>query len=326
MFVGINLFIWIASILSLLLAAGIVLFPMLLQRIGRWLIKLIKLLVPNIDAPTVTGDKTIDNLIAIAGYSYDLDNDLFYSSMNAWQRKMGYCRLYDEAAAPLGMIVDSEPIYFNYDGRKWLVEFWKGQYDLTLGCEVGVYTADSSNISIPGLFNGTFYNCASDDDRLFISFILKRKSDNREILSREGLHWWLTAFKLGEFAEPSDLSLDIVITFKDKLMCNAFITGLHAAGYTKNDYISRVNSIKLCFDKPYTKQPSTRTPETDSIIQSKNELMCNEYQQITGNYDTMPDKLKAVQAEAPDLYKHVLRIGRSKEVFNIFEQIKDYLN
>jgi len=45
--------------------------------------------------------------------------------------------LYDEAAAPLGMIVDCEPIHFEYKGKRWLIQFWKGQYDLPTGAEVG---------------------------------------------------------------------------------------------------------------------------------------------------------------------------------------------
>ena len=32
------------------------------------------------------------------GFAYDRRTDTFYSLMDCWQRKMGYCRLYDEAA------------------------------------------------------------------------------------------------------------------------------------------------------------------------------------------------------------------------------------
>lgn len=30
---------------------------------------------------------------------------------------MGYCYLYDEACAPFGMIIDFEPIHFEYDDK-----------------------------------------------------------------------------------------------------------------------------------------------------------------------------------------------------------------
>ena len=78
---------------------------------------------PNIDK----SDKNIlDKGIEIAGYGYDSEQDIFYCNMDAWQRNMGYSRLYDEATAPLGMILDCEPIYFKYGGKRWLVELWKG--------------------------------------------------------------------------------------------------------------------------------------------------------------------------------------------------------
>ena len=74
-----------------------------------------------------TGDDELDEAINAAGYSYDSKEDIFYSNIDAWQKNMGYCQLYDEAAAPLGMIIDCEPIHFIYNGKRWLIEFWKGQ-------------------------------------------------------------------------------------------------------------------------------------------------------------------------------------------------------
>ena len=40
------------------------------------------------------------------GYDYDWQQDVFYSVRNPWQKQFGYCRLYDESAAPLGMVID----------------------------------------------------------------------------------------------------------------------------------------------------------------------------------------------------------------------------
>ena len=90
-----------------------------------------------------------DETIEASGFLYDPEEDIFYSKMNPWQRKYGYCRLYDEIAAPLGMIVDSEPIHFKYEGKSWLIEFWKGQYDLTTGCEIGIYNTNGAFFKYP---------------------------------------------------------------------------------------------------------------------------------------------------------------------------------
>ena len=197
-----------------------------------------------------TGDPELDEIVRAAGYSYEEKQDIFYSNMNAWQRNMGYCRLYDEASAPLGMIIDCEPIYFEYGGKRWMIELWKGQYDLTTGCEVGVYTSDHLDINIPGIFRGTFYYCASNDDLLAMSCSLKK--NGRTIFSREDKHWWLTGFKLGEFSEPSELTMEISITLKDEPMRNAFINGLRGAGYPRKKFEINGNTVSLIFDEPYT--------------------------------------------------------------------------
>ena len=69
------------------------------------------------------------------GFAYDSETDDFYSTMYPWQRQFGYCSLYDEAAPALSLIFDSEPIYFDYKGKHWLIQFWKGQYGVTTGAE-----------------------------------------------------------------------------------------------------------------------------------------------------------------------------------------------
>ena len=72
------------------------------------------------------------------------------------------------------MIIDCEPIYFRYKGKKWLIEFWKGQYGMTTGGEVGIYYTTGPDLNIPGLFNGTFYKCVNDEDRIDMSFAFRK--------------------------------------------------------------------------------------------------------------------------------------------------------
>lgn len=72
------------------------------------------------------------------------------------------------------MKIDCEPIYFQYDGRRWLIEFWKGQYGITTGAEVGVYVTDKKDVDIPGIFSGTFYESISDNELLQIEYVLKK--------------------------------------------------------------------------------------------------------------------------------------------------------
>lgn len=263
--------------------------------------------------------KTIEK----AGYSYDQCQDIFYSNLDAWQRERGYCRLYDEGAAPFGMIIDCEPIYFEYDGKRWLIEFWKGQYDLTTGGELGVYCTDKEDLDIHNVFKGTFYNCVSDEELLDMAFVLKK--NGKVLFTREAKHWWITGFKLGEFSNPSELTMYIKITLKDKKMRDAFIKGLKEAGYSEDKLIIDENTVCVRFDKPYTTQPLTRAGGIDWLVQKKNKVLCDMYNEITEPYNNFPDKANAVYQQSPELFDAILNIGKNKEMFEKYKKIKNYL-
>lgn len=304
-------YIWIPVILILILA-----IVFIYQLFSRYI---------NRSRTRKSAEDELYEIIESAGYSYDPIQDIFYSNMYPWQREMGYCRLYDEALAPLNMIIDCEPIYFEYRNKRWMIEFWKGQYGMTAGGEIGVYTTEGPDLNIPDIFNGTFYNCAKDEDRLYISFTLIK---NGEVLfTRNDKHWWLTGFKLGEFAETSELTMYLAIAFKSAIMRNEFIRGLKEAGYSEDDIFVNGNIVSLIFDEPRTPQPITRIGETDWFIQRKNELLCNEYQEITEQYDSFPDKMNVIREQAPEIYDLILNsIGKTRQLFEIFEKIKDYIS
>ena len=263
------------------------------------------------------GDVLFDKSIELAGYSYDPSQDIFYSNINPWQRAMGYCRLFDEAAAPLGMIIDCEPIYFEYGQKHWMIGLWKGQYDLVTGGEIGVYTGGVP-FKIP-FIKGLFYQCANDENHLILSFTLKK---NGEVLfTRQGEHWWLTGFKLGEFSEPSELSMDIKITFDTQEMCQAFLIGIEKAGYTADELTIHGKTVSFTFDEPRTPQPLTRNKYTDWLIQRKNEVLCKKYEQLTEANATMQEKFALIEVDAPELYQRILKIGHFKQSYSMYESI-----
>jgi hypothetical protein len=328
----IDMVLWILVVLSSILILPAIFVPKVYRSIPQWISKVITALIALLMG--IAGSKKADDdiqneeddlykTIAAAGYSYDSKQDIFYSNMDAWQRNMGYCRLYDEAAAPLGMIIDCEPIYFEYDSKRWLIELWKGQYDLTTGCEIGVYTTEEPDLNIPGVFKGPFFQCAEDEDQLHMNYYVMKNDET--LFAREGKHWWLTGFKLGEFSEPSELIMYLTITLKDEAMRDAFVSGLSKAGYLDYEVIISENTISLKFDKTHTQQPVTRIEETDRIIQMKNQILCNQYQEITGPYDTFPEKVKAIQEQSSELYESVLNVGKNKQLFVNFDKLKDYM-
>ncbi len=257
------------------------------------------------------------------GFTYEPYQDIFYSLMYPWQRELGYCRLYDEASAALSMIIDCEPIRFQYNGRRWLIEFWKGQYGMNTGGEVGIYYTTGLDLDIPGVFNGTFYHCVKDQDCINMSYVFRK--DGNILFTRSGYHWWLTGFKLGEFSKPSQLSMDIVLDLYDRRMASAFAEALRKAGYKDNEYTQQGNRVKVRFDKPHTRQPITRTALTEFIMQHNNEAFCNSYNYLTEAYTDTLDKLEILRLESPSMYSRILDIGKPKAVFESYNTIKKYL-
>ncbi|MBZ2173950.1 DUF4474 domain-containing protein [Schnuerera sp. xch1] len=257
--------------------------------------------------------ESLNEFLRPYGYAYDSHQDIFYSRIDAWQREKGYTKLYDEAAAPSSMIIDCEPIYFEYGNKRWMIEFWKGQYGMTTGFEIGVFHTDKPDL-INEYFNWTFYDCADDDNMLKMKFTLTK--NGKTMMKRKGIHWWLTGFKLGEFSQPWELVANISIALKDLKMRDAFLQGLQRAGYKREELLVKDKTVRLTFDKPKTPQPFTRIDEFDKITQKKNKLLCDNFNELTKDYDNALDKIIALQEIAPDMLKSVLLMGKTKDIFS----------
>lgn len=266
----------------------------------------------------------LNEILQPYGFAYSPEKDLFYSITYGWQRDFGYCQLYDEMSAPLCMIIDCEPIRFNYGGKKWLIELWKGQYGMTTGCEIGIYNTDGPTLDIPGFFNGTFYQSASEEDFLPITITLRKK--DKVLFSRTDEHWWITGFVLGEFSNPSDLILDIQITLKDTKMCELFVDELIDIGYERENLQISDSTVSFTFNKPFTKQPFTRIPLTETLMQKYNKQNCEAYQLLTKNVTNTLDKLDFVRTESPRMYQQIISIGKPKQLYSDFEKIKSFID
>ena len=261
----------------------------------------------------------LNKAIEFTGFAYDSSQDIFYSLLNAWQRDFGYCRFYDEAAAALSMIIDCEPIYFDYGGRRWLIEFWKGQYGMTTGGEVGVYYSEDGEDSLPD-WNGRHYKCLPDSELIDMYHTLYK--NGRPLYTRQGRHWWLTGFVLGEFSEPEELVMVARITFHSIGMRDAFLQALQKAGYRPHQYRVKGLSVAVQFDKPHTPQPLTRNKVTDAMTQKRNRDLCELYRKITGPYNTMVEKMNALRREDEKLFNQAINLGKQRELFFSLNKIK----
>ncbi|HWQ78754.1 MAG TPA: DUF4474 domain-containing protein [Anaerovoracaceae bacterium] len=310
------------DIIQLQLSGGLWLYPVGLAILSFFVILGYRLLTSMLPQNVQTDEKDFDELLSDAGYEYDPSRDIFITKMNCWQKKYGYCRLYDEACPPMCLIIDSEPVEFDYNGKHWLIEFWKGQYYLNTGFEIGVYNTDNPELDIPELFTGTLYDSVGKEDMLEIQFILYK--NGKELFFREEKHWWLTGFKTGEFSEPSELTARIRIAFKDTVMCHNFIKAMKKIGYQDQEILTNGIVAEFMFDKPHTEQPLTRTADTDWIMQRYNEHCCKVFQDVTAGCNTWPEKLTAIRTKEPYLYKAVIGVGKTAEVFKAFSKLKKH--
>ena len=175
---------------------------------------------------------TAGKILTIAGFEYDEAQGIYYSQMNPLQRKFGFNRVYDMAAPLAGMIYSTKRIEFEYDGREWMIQIWKGQYGITSGAEIGLYNRDPER--------NFQYDCADDEDLIEMQFKFYNQD---ELVFTRGpeKHWWLTGFKVFHAGVPILIDLDMTLTFTDKQMANAFVKSLKKS--TTSDLSSLMDPI-----------------------------------------------------------------------------------
>ena len=234
------------------------------------------------------------------GFEYNACHDIVQSGMHNWQREVGYCRLYDDLSYRLKMIFDCEPIYFTYNEKRWLLELWKGQYGITTGGEIGLYNTDQSDIDIPGIFKGPFFECVTDEERIPMAFVLERKG--KELFRRKQLHWWLTGFSVGLFSKPKDLVMKVQLTFPNYEMRDAFLRGLSRAGYNLEEVLIHETTIYFVYDKPKTRQP-VHSRLRIWFIQKQNKLSCRLYNFETINFKKTLNKVMFLKFMYPILFR-----------------------
>ena len=188
----------------------------------------------------------INELAEPFGFCYQNDQDIFTTRTDAWQREFGYSEFYNTAALSMNMVFDHEPVYFNYQGKTWLMEFWKGQYGINTGAEAGIYHADS--IIPPALRRQTIFQAAGPEEMLPLTLHLGDREGALFCISQT--HWWLAGFITGLCTPPEQLHLDVSITFPDSEMCDSFLRSLYDRGYKSCDICVCHNTVQFCLFIP----------------------------------------------------------------------------
>lgn len=147
------------------------------------------------------------------GYECSVYELLIYATVNSWMRNFGFCDFYD-------FFCYTTPFFnyltrrfkFEYDGKEWMIQIWKGNYVITNGGEIGIYSRDKGT-------KESFYNCYDG----VMNMEMKLSKGDNVIFERSGEHWWLSGFKLGkELYAPKDMTLEFSIDFPNREMAEAF--------------------------------------------------------------------------------------------------------
>lgn len=247
----------------------------------------------------------LNELVYPFGYRFHCDCGFFSSLVDAPQRQAGYTWLYDYMAPRFQMVFDSLPVYFDYRGRTWLIEFWKGQYGINTGAEIGIYHADG--IIPESDYKTAWFSCADNSEMLDCSFRLC-KGEN-ECICSSGCHWWLTAFLAGCFSSPRFLTMESCVSFPNREMLCAFVDGLKRTGCPDDCLSVRGHTVCFVFRKDSTRY-NLLTRFRRSFSQWKNKFFCRLYLWVTRPFCCTEDKVLYLYYYLPAAFRKLLRLRR----------------
>lgn len=239
----------------------------------------------------------VNKVLKKFGFCFDVKQDIVVSLKENWQQKFGYSDLYDLGASSFNMVMDAEPILFDYQGKEYRIEFWKGQYGISTGAEIGVYVHDYKSHQKEG-----FYRAATKEECFQMGFLLFKKCF---LFAREDYTWWLTGFDVGKFSNPKDLMLKVFIKFPNQEMMKAFIKSLLESGYTENKIQVQYNCVffEICTPKNYK---LNRHKIKKFFVQLKNRFNCFLFNFFTRFFPKTIDKLTFICFMFPHLYRFII--------------------
>lgn len=175
--------------------------------------------------------------IIATGYNFYYDDLVVYTLVDVWMRDFGFMLFYDffSYTTPF-FFYSTRRIKFDYDGVEWMIQVWKGNYLISNGAEVGIYTREPGSI-------GSYYNCANDSQMMKMS--LKLYHGDELILERpEQLHWWVTGFRISDVLYPANKqTVHFTIEMKDEEMLKAFCEAIDK--HYRHDMSYTVDGLKV---------------------------------------------------------------------------------
>lgn len=250
----------------------------------------------------------LDELASPLGYTYHCKFGFFSSRRDAWQKTAGYTRLYDYMAPRFQMVIDALPVYFDYQGKTWLIEFWKGQYGINAGAEIGIYHAD--RLLSKEEYKTALFNAVNEDEMLPCSLRLCLCGRGIDCVRLTDIHWWLTAFLPGCFCDPSDLSLTVCVCFPDAKMLDAFYEGLFHTGHTVEEITIQDLCISFTLHTFNHDNLDLQTRLWRRHAQRMNCIFCRLFLWITRPFLRTEDRILYLYYYIPAAFRRLLRLRR----------------
>lgn len=198
---------------------------------------------PDFNLKPLAGDMKIDPYtgcvidakgVGLVGYAYDMKAGVFYATGEGFQREFGYAEIYDRVAVVGTMPLDTTRIKFNYNGKDWMVQLWKGFYGLVFaGCEIGIYNRPEGMDSELTAYNVVTLDYYQD---FTIDFYYNKPDthtifgDSKPDFTRSTRTWWFTAFEPSINVSPATnvpkMKFKCTMKFNDVGLCNACYEGM----------------------------------------------------------------------------------------------------
>lgn len=251
--------------------------------------------------------EVLSSFIEPFGYCYHPSQDIFSTTVDAPQRVFGYTALFDRYASQFNMAIDCMPVYFDYEERTWLIEFWKGQYGINVGCEVGIYKAEGL-VSSLGRKTALFH---SVEDHEMMPMSIRLFHRNKEIAHLHKNHWWLTAFQMGRYCEPKELWVEAGITFPNFEMLHAFANALEEQGH--GEYCICGLQIQIRFDYCSTCYLRGLHKFFFRFCQWRNRILCRLFLWVTKPFCLGIDQVLCLFYYLPAMFRRIFRDKKRKK-------------
>lgn len=251
----------------------------------------------------------LEGLIAPFGYCYERCQDIISSRNDAWQRELGYTALFDRNAAHFNMVYDWLPVYFDYENRTFLAEFWKGQYGINSGGEIALYCAEE--IISPKMRSTAHFDAVSDEAMLSMAFCLTKNGHMLSSVTKRT--WWLTSFSMGVFSKPQELYLNASFSFRSHAMLQAFLNALSETGLPKEYVHVCGQQVHLQFGNLPKRRLSFIQRFSRCRAQLLNRFFCRLFLVTTGFFTLTIDRLLYLYYLLPGCFFRCFKLRRCKK-------------